>query len=81
MVPMEKAKVKAQVVLGETWLTLDSLSKMGEGAIVELESLAGEPVDFVVSGKPVAKGEVVIIDENFGIRLTEVLPVRNSAKK
>ena len=72
MVPMEKARVQTQVVLGERWLSLEKIMQLKEGTIVELDSLAGEPVDFVVSGKKIAKGEVVIIDENFGIRLTKV---------
>ena len=74
MIPMDKARVKTEVVLGESWLELDQLTKLKEGTIIELNSLAGEPVDYVVSGRKVAKGEVVIIDEAFGIRITSVLP-------
>jgi len=46
---------------------------MGEGTIIELDKLAGEPVDILVNHKPIAKGEVVVIDENFGVRVTEIL--------
>ena len=67
-------KVPAQVVLGRAELTMDALASMGVGTIIELTSLAGEPVDLVVAGERVAVGEVVVIDENFGIRITEVLP-------
>jgi len=65
--------VRAQVVLGEVTLSVDRLASMGPGSIVELESIAGEPVDFSVSGEVVAKGEVVVIDEHFGIRITELV--------
>lgn len=46
---------------------------MSSGSIVELDRLAGEPVDLLVNGRLVAKGEVVVIDENFGIRVTEIV--------
>ena len=45
---------------------------LGPGSIVELNKLAGEPVDLLVNGKPIAKAEVVVIDENFGVRLTQI---------
>ena len=65
--------VPIEVVLGGTSLKLEDFSAIGPGSIIELESFAGEPVDLVASGKKIAKGEVVVIDENFGIRVTEVL--------
>ena len=46
---------------------------MGEGTIIELDKLAGEPVDILVNHKLIAKGEVVVIDENFGVRVTEIV--------
>ena len=46
---------------------------IGEGTIIELDKLAGEPVDILVNHKPIAKGEVVVIDENFGVRVTEII--------
>jgi flagellar motor switch protein FliN/FliY len=66
-------KVPVQVVLGGTELKLEDFASMGPGTIIELQSIAGEPVDLVAAGKRVAKGEVVVIDEYFGIRVTEVL--------
>jgi flagellar motor switch protein FliN/FliY len=65
-------RVRAQVVLGGVDLSVDELAAMGIGSIIELASIAGEPIDFVVSGEAVAKGEVVVIDEHFGIRITEL---------
>ena len=54
------------------WLIKDILG-MGEGTIVELDKLAGEPVDVLVNNNLIAKGEVVVIDENFGVRVTEIV--------
>lgn len=70
-------KVPVEVVLGGTSLRLEDFSSIGPGSIIELESIAGEPVDLVSSGKIIAKGEVVVIDENFGIRVTEILENRS----
>jgi flagellar motor switch protein FliN/FliY len=70
---VQQVKVPVQIVLGETDLTLAEVASLSVGSIVGVRSLAGEPVDFVVSGETVARGEVVIIDENFGIRLTKMV--------
>jgi flagellar motor switch protein FliN/FliY len=66
-------KVPLQVVLGETALSVEEIARMGEGTIIELDNLAGEPVDLMASGTPIAKGEVVVIDESFGIRITRLM--------
>mgnify|MGYP001811271349 CR=1 FL=1 len=70
---VRQARVEARVELGRTELSVGDLSTIGSGSIIRLERLAGEPVDFVVAGELVARGEVVVIDENFGIRLTELV--------
>lgn len=75
---MELGKVKEvlvpiQVIIGETALTVAELSQMCPGSIVELDKLAGEPVVVTAAGRPVAHAEVVVIDENFGFRVTEIL--------
>ena len=62
------------VELGRTKKQIKEILGMGEGTIIELDKLAGEPVDILVNHKPIAKGEVVVIDENFGVRVTEILP-------
>ena len=62
------------VELGRTKKTIKDILGLGEGTIIELDKLAGEPVDILVNHKPIAKGEVVVIDENFGVRVTEILP-------
>lgn len=61
------------VELGRTKKTIKDILGMGEGTIIELDKLAGEPVDILVNHKKIAKGEVVVIDENFGVRVTEIL--------
>jgi flagellar motor switch protein FliN/FliY len=61
------------VELGRTKKQIKEILGMGEGTIIELDKLAGEPVDILVNHKPIAKGEVVVIDENFGVRVTEIL--------
>jgi len=65
-------------VLGETQWTLSQMAQLGQGTIIELTRLAGEPVDILASGEIVAKGEVVVIDEFFGVRVTEVVSDRES---
>ena len=61
------------VELGRTKKSIKDILGMGEGTIIELDKLAGEPVDILVNHKPIAKGEVVVIDENFGVRVTEII--------
>ena len=61
------------VELGRTRKTIKDILELTQGSIIQLEKLAGEPVDLLVNGKPIAKGEVVVIDENYGIRITTIL--------
>ena len=61
------------VELGRTRRLIREILGMGEGTIIELDKLAGEPVDILVNHKLIAKGEVVVIDENFGVRVTEIV--------
>jgi len=61
------------VELGRTKRLIKEILGMGEGTIIELDKLAGEPVDILVNRKLIAKGEVVVIDENFGVRVTEIV--------
>ena len=61
------------VELGRTTKLVQEILGLGEGSIIELDKLAGEPVDLLVNGKLIAKGEVVVIDENFGVRVTDIV--------
>ncbi len=69
---VSEVKIPVQVVLGDNNLSLEDLSSMGEGSIIELSRIAGEPVDLIAAGEKVARGEVVIIDEHYGLRITEI---------
>jgi flagellar motor switch protein FliN len=70
---VKDVKVEIVLRLGRTEKSLEALAAMGEGTIVELDALAGEPVDVLVEGKLVAKAEVVVVDENFGFRVVKML--------
>jgi flagellar motor switch protein FliN/FliY len=65
--------LEVTVELGRTNKTIKEILEISSGTIVELDKMAGEPVDILVNGKLVAKGEVVVIDENFGVRITEII--------
>jgi flagellar motor switch protein FliN len=65
--------VELAVEIGRTQMTIREALALGPGSIVTLQRLAGEPVDLLVNGKPIARGEVVVIDEEFGLRVTDVL--------
>ncbi len=65
--------LQVTVRLGKTKMKIKDILELGEGSIVELDKLAGEPVDLLVNGKLVAKGEVVVIDENFGFRVKDII--------
>ena len=61
------------VELGRTKRPISDILDFAPGTIVELDKIAGEPVDVLVNGKLVAKGEVVVIEESFGVRVTEII--------
>jgi len=65
--------LKVTVELGRTQKQIKDILEMSQGSIIELDKLAGEPVDILVNNKLIAKGEVVVIDENFGVRVTDIL--------
>ncbi len=64
--------VELAVEIGRTRMTIGETLALGPGSIVTLNRLAGEPVDLLVNGKPIARGEVVVIAEEFGLRISEV---------
>ena len=65
--------LQVTVELGRTKMAIKDILELGTGSIVELDKLAGEPVNLLVNGKLIAKGEVVVIDENFGLRITDIV--------
>ncbi len=65
--------VELAVEIGRTRMTLGQTLELRPGSVVSLNRLAGEPVDLLINGKPIARGEVVVIDEEFGLRVTDVV--------
>ncbi|TQR07760.1 flagellar motor switch phosphatase FliY [Psychrobacillus soli] len=65
--------LQVTVELGRTKRTVKDILELTSGSIIELDKLAGEPVDILVNNRHIAKGEVVVIDENFGVRITDIL--------
>ena len=65
--------VQLSVELGRTKVSIKHILQLGQGSVVELDALAGEPMDVLVNGYLIAQGEVVVVNEKFGIRLTDVV--------
>ena len=65
--------LKVSVELGRTKLIIKDLLQLGQGSVLELDKLAGEPLEVLVNNKLVARGEVVVVNEKFGIRLTDII--------
>jgi flagellar motor switch protein FliN len=65
--------VELTVEVGRTHMSLGETMSLGPGSVVTLDRLADKPVDLLVNGRPIARGEVVVIDEQFGLRITEVV--------
>ena len=70
---LENIEVKLTVEVGNTELRIKDLLRLNEGSVVELDRLAGDPLDILANGTRIAKGEVVMVGEKFGIRFTEVV--------
>ncbi|WP_276319767.1 flagellar motor switch phosphatase FliY [Priestia megaterium] len=73
--------LQVTVELGRTKRTVQEILALSSGAIIELDKLAGEPVDILINSKLIAKGEVVVIDENFGVRVTDIISQKDRIKK
>ena len=65
--------LQISVEVGRARMSIQDLLQLGQGAVVELEKIAGEPLDIYMNGKQVAKGEAVIVNERFGVRITDVI--------
>ncbi len=73
--------LQVTVELGRTNRSVKDILELSSGSIIELDKLAGEPVDILVNSRLIAKGEVVVIDENFGVRITEIVSQSDRLKK
>ena len=65
--------VKMTVELGRTKMTIKELLRLSQGAVVSLDGLAGEPLDILINGYLIAQGEVVVVSDKFGIRITDII--------
>ncbi len=61
------------VEIGRTKMQIKDLLQLGQGSVIELDKLAGEPVEVLINGKLIARGEVVVVNEKFGVRLTDIV--------
>jgi len=66
--------LQVAVELGRTQMTIRDVLSLTPGSVIELSKVAGEPVDILVNGKVMARGEVVVIDDMFGVRVTDIIP-------
>jgi len=73
--------VTIAVEIGRSKINIRNLLKLNQGSVVELDRLAGEPMDLIVNGTLVAHGEVVVVNEKFGVRLTDVISPAERVKK
>ena len=78
---LENIEVKLTVEVGSTEMKIKDLLKLNEGSVVELDRLAGDPLDILANGVKIARGEVVMVGERFGIRFTEVTNPENRVQK
>lgn len=74
--------LQISVLLGASQVTIKDLLQLQTGSVIEVDKLAGEPLEVLINGKEVARGEVLVINENYGIRLTDIIdPVDNDVIK
>ncbi len=73
--------VRVNAELGHTNMTIKKLLTLGPGSVVELERLAGESIDLLVNGVLIGKGDVVVVNENFGLRITEIVCLEERIKR
>ena len=73
--------VTLSMEIGRTRLSIRNLLQLNQGSVVELDRLAGEPMDVMVNGTLIAHGEVVVVNEKFGVRLTDVMSAQERIKK
>ena len=78
---LENIEVKLTVEVGSSQLKIRDLLRLNEGSVVELERLAGDPLDILANGVQIARGEVVMVGERFGVRFTEVSNPQDTVKK
>ena len=73
--------LRLSMEIGNTQISIRHLLQLGQGSVIELDRLAGEPLDVLVNGTLIAHGEVVVVNEKFGIRMTDVISPSERIKK
>jgi len=73
--------VKLSVELGRTRITIKQLLELAQGSVIELDGLAGEPMDILINGYLIAQGEVVVVEDKYGIRITEIITPSERVQK
>lgn len=76
---LHDVKLRVTVELGRTRMAVEDVLKLGDGSIVELDKLAGDPVDVMVNGRLVARGEVLVLNDTFSVRISEIVSAREQA--
>ncbi len=77
---LESIEVALSIEVGRTEMTIKDLLLLNEGSVVELDGLAGEPLDILVNGAIIAKGEVVMVGERYGVRFTDIVDPEERAE-
>ena len=70
---LSDVNLNVKIELGRTKMLLEDVLRLGEGTVVELDKLAGDPVDIYVNDRPVARGEVLVLNDNFCVRISEII--------
>lgn len=73
--------VRLSMEVGNTQISIRDLLQLGQGSVIELDRLAGEPLDVLVNGTLIAHGEVVVVNDKFGIRLTDIITPAERMRK
>lgn len=76
---LSDVQMNVRIELGRTKMFVEDVLRLGDGAVVELDKLAGDPVDVFVNDRKVARGEVLVLNDNFCIRISEILDIREHA--
>jgi len=70
---LNDVNLDVRIELGRTKMLVEDVLRLGDGTVVELDKLAGDPVDIYVNDKPVARGEVLVLNDNFCVRISEII--------
>ena len=76
---LQDVELDLRIELGRTELLIEDVMRLGEGSVVQLDKLAGDPVDILVNGRLIARGEVLVLNDNFCVRVAEILTPEEAA--